>query len=90
MKSAIAATLASVTLAQSVTADPTEQDHFWAYTDMALGAFLGVYLPINTYARNGDCYSSVLGNLTTLFSYHTYFDSDFDEKPVVFGLKLAW
>lgn len=28
-----------------------EQAHFWAYSDMIMGAMVGAYVPLNKYAR---------------------------------------
>lgn len=34
-----------------------EQDHFWAINDLLIGSLVGLYVPLNLYARDGDCYS---------------------------------
>ena len=51
--------LTTIALAQNSTPTSTtiEQAHFWALTDLAVGAILGAYVPINMYVRDRDCYS---------------------------------
>lgn len=35
------------------------QASLWAYTDMIMGVFVGLYVPFNMYARDEDCYSKL-------------------------------
>ena len=51
------ASVAQLGLAATATTTVVEQDHFWAITDMLIGAVFGAYGPVNMYARKRDCYS---------------------------------
>ena len=67
------------------------QDRFWAQTDMFMGVMMGVYVPLNTYARNSDCFSLLLNRADTFILWHKYFDN-FPFKPadkVKFGLTMT-
>ncbi len=44
------------------------------YSDLTVGGVLGLYAPLNFYARNGDCFSSFLSVSLDIVSYHTIFD----------------
>lgn len=51
------------------------QDRFLALADMAVGAAMGLYVPMNLYARNSDCFSLMLARADTFIQWHRYFDN---------------
>lgn len=56
-----------------------------------MGVMMGVYVPLNTYARNSDCFSLLLNRADTFILWHKYFDN-FPFKPadkVKFGLTMT-
>jgi hypothetical protein len=58
---------------------------------MFMGVVMGVYVPLNTYARNSDCFSLLLNRADTFIQWHKYFDA-FPAAPLgraKFGLTMA-
>ena len=59
-------------LEATATQTTVEQDHFWALTDMFVGAAFGAYVPLNMYARDGDCYSKFFSSGLQAVKYSKY------------------
>ena len=58
-----------------------------------MGSLIGLYLPLNYLARNGDCFSETWYSVETLLEYHTYFDggelpTDATGKELILNLIL--
>ena len=51
-----------------------KQAHLWANTDFAMGIAMGLYVPMNLYARNEDCYSLMFDFADELINYHEDFN----------------
>ena len=51
-----------------------KQAHLWANTDFAMGIAMGLYVPMNLYARNEDCYSLMFDFADELINYHMDFN----------------
>jgi len=43
---------------------------------MMMGIMVGLYIPMNRYARNNDCYSQFWESASNLIEYHDYFDGE--------------
>lgn len=65
---------------------------FWSKTDFWVGILMGFYVPINSYARNADCFSALLRSADKFILFHRLFDNypaTMGEK-IRFGLNIAF
>ena len=59
---------------------------FWSQTDFWVGIMMGLYVPINSYARNADCFSALLRSADKFILFHRLFDN----YPATMGEKIRF
>lgn len=59
---------------------------FWSQTDFWMGVVMGLYVPMNSYARNADCFSTLLRSADKFILFHRIFD----HFPFTMGEKIRF
>ena len=56
---------------------------------MTMGVLMGIYVPLNLYVRDEDCFSSMFQLADGLLQYHKYFDGKEFTNQVYFNLAAS-